>query len=236
MNLKWESPDMPLKGLIFDLDGVLVDTVPAHYEAWHRMFTEYGYEFGPRDYREKVDGLLRQDGVRAVMRNAPQGRIEEAADLKNRYYRELIEQGRFRIFESSIWFVRRCEAQGLRLAIASSSVNVRFILQKVGIADAFQMVVGGDDVENGKPDPEIFLTAARGLGLAVADCIVFEDAASGVIAAKRGGFYCVGIGDAGSEDLAEADEIAADLGMVDLDCLRKRVSRRGLPSDAIHGT
>jgi beta-phosphoglucomutase-like phosphatase (HAD superfamily) len=72
--------------------------------------------------------------------------------------------------------------------------------------------------------------------LAVADCIVFEDAASGVIAAKRGGFYCVGIGDAGSEDLAEADEIAADLGMVDLDCLRKRLSRRGLPSDAIHGT
>ncbi len=226
---------MPLKGLIFDLDGVLVDTVPAHYEAWHRMFTNYGYEFGPRDYREKVDGLRRLDGARAVMRHAPPDQIEEAANLKNRYYRELIDQGRFKIFESSVCFIRRCEEQGLRLATASSSANVRFILQRAGIAHAFQMIVGGDDVKNGKPDPEIFLTAAEGLGLTVADCIVFEDATSGVVAAKRGGFYCIGIGDPGSEDLAEADEIATDLGMVDLDNLKERLGRRYLPGGASHG-
>ncbi len=183
---------MALNGLIFDLDGVLVDTVPAHYEAWRRMFTEYGYTFGPREYRTQVDGLRRFEGARAVMHDAPKERVAQAADRKNRYYLEMIEQGQFKILETSVRFVRQCEERGLRLAAASSSVNVRYILDKAGILDAFAQVIGGDDVENGKPDPEIFLSAAEGLGVPVRECVVFEDAASGVLAAKRGGFYCVG--------------------------------------------
>ena len=151
--------EMLLKGLIFDLDGVLVDTVPAHYEAWRRMFTEYGYEFGPREYREQVDGLRRLEGARAVMRDAPAETVAQAADLKNRYYLELIDQGRFNIFESSVRFVRQCEERGCRLAAASSSMNVRHILEKAGILDAFPVVIGGNDVVDGKPHPEIFLTA-----------------------------------------------------------------------------
>lgn len=221
---------MVLKGLIFDLDGVLVDTVPAHYEAWRRMFTEYGYAFGPSVYRERVDGLRRFDGARAVMGDAPAETVEQAADLKNRYYRDLIEQGRFKILESSVSFVRQCVAQGLRLAAASSSVNVHYILQKAGMADAFSVVIGGDDVVDGKPHPEIFLTAAEALGLSVGECIVFEDAASGVLAAKRGGFYCVGVGDgSNSADLARADEIVANLGEIDLKGISSRAARPSSP-------
>jgi beta-phosphoglucomutase family hydrolase len=222
--------EMALKGLIFDLDGVLVDTVPTHYEAWRRMFGEYGYEFGPREYRGQVDGLRRFEGARAVMRDEPLERVAQAADLKNRYYRELIEQGRFNVFESSVQFVRQCEERGLRLAAASSSVNVRYILQKAGISDAFAVVIGGDDVEKGKPDPEIFLTAAEGLGLSVHECAVFEDSASGVLAANRGGFYCVGVGEnSESGDLALANEIVANLGAIDFEGLQSRIDQLSTP-------
>ena len=221
---------MALKGLIFDLDGVLVDTVPAHYAAWHRMFGEYGYEFGPRKYREQVDGLRRFEGARAVMCDAPSERVAEAADLKNQYYRELIDQGQFNIFECSVQFVRHCEQRGLRLAAASSSGNVRYILQKAEILDAFTVVIGGDDVVNGKPDPEIFLTAAKGLRLSVRECVVFEDATSGVLAAKRGGFYCVGVRDNDdSGDLALADEVVPTLAAIDFERLRIRIDRLSAP-------
>lgn len=223
--------ELALKGLIFDLDGVLVDTVPAHYAAWHRMFVECGYEFGPRKYREQVDGLRRFEGARAVMCDAPLEEVAQAADLKNRYYRELIDQGRFNIFESSVRFVRQCEGRGFRLATASSSGNVRYILQKAGILDAFTFVIGGDDVANGKPDPEVFLAAAKGLGVSVRECVVFEDAASGVLAAKRGGFYCVGVRDNDdSDDLALADEIVATLGAVDFERLQSRIDQLSTPS------
>ena len=222
---------MALKGLIFDLDGVLVDTVPAHYAAWHRMFVEYGYEFGPRKYREQVDGLRRFEGARAVMCDAPTERVAEAADLKNRYYRELIEQGQFNIFECSVQFIRHCEQCGLRLAVASSSGNVRYILQKARILDAFTVVIGGDDVVNGKPDPEIFLAAAKGLSASVRECVVFEDAVSGVLAAKRGGFYCVGVRDNDdSGDLALADEIVATLGAINIERLQNRIDQLSTPS------
>jgi beta-phosphoglucomutase family hydrolase len=222
--------ELALKGLIFDLDGVLVDTVPAHYAAWHRVFVEYGYDFGPREYREQVDGLRRLEGARAVMCDAPLERVAQAADLKNRYYRELIEQGQFNIFESSVRFVRHCEQRGLGLAAASSSGNVRYIMQKAGILDAFAVVIGGDDVVNGKPNPEIFLAAAKGLGASVRECVVFEDAASGVLAAKRGRFYCVGVRDNDdSDDLALADEIVATLGEIDFERLQSRIDQLSTP-------
>lgn len=222
---------MALKGLIFDLDGVLVDTVPAHYSAWNRIFAEYGYEFGPRKYREQVDGLRRFEGARAVMCDAPMERIAQAADLKNQYYLELIEQGQFNIFESSVQFVRQCQERGFRLATASSSGNVGYILQKAGISDAFTFVIGGDEVVNGKPDPEVFLAAAKGLGVSVRECVVFEDAASGVLAAKRGGFYCVGVRDNDvSGDLALADEIVATLAAINLERLQSRIDQLSTPS------
>ena len=109
--------------------------------------------------------------------------------------------------------------------------GVTQILEKAGILDAFPVVIGGNDVVDGKPHPEIFLTAAEGLGLSVGECVVFEDAASGVLAAKRGGFYCVGVVD-GSDagDLALADEIVANLGEIDFEGLRRRNGRRPAPA------
>ena len=83
---------MPIKGLIFDLDGVLVDTVPVHFSAWSRIFEEYGYEFGKLEYRNLVDGRPRFDGARAVMVNHSEQQIREAANKKNEYYVEAIDR------------------------------------------------------------------------------------------------------------------------------------------------
>ena len=84
---------MSFKGVIFDLDGVLVDTVPLHYAAWHRMFTEYGYAFDEKIYREKVDGRPRLDGVRGVMHDVGPAQVTEAGDRKQAYYLEMIAAG-----------------------------------------------------------------------------------------------------------------------------------------------
>jgi beta-phosphoglucomutase len=203
---------MPIKGLIFDLDGVLVDTVPVHFLAWQRMFEDYGYTFGKREYRNLVDGRPRFDGARAVMINHTDQEVREAADKKNDYYVEKIDNGEFQVFDAAVVLVRQCQADGLGLAAASSSANVKTVLEKAGLLDAFSVVIGGDDVERGKPNPDIFLNAAKGLGLAVDECVVIEDSSSGVQAAKNGGFYCVGLrhGD-DADDLQAADQIVSSL-------------------------
>lgn len=216
---------MPIKGLIFDLDGVLVDTVPVHFSAWSRMFKEYGYEFGKQEYRNLVDGRPRFDGARAVMVNHSEKQIREAANKKNDYYVEAIDRGDFQVFDAAVALVRKSLAEGYGLAAASSSVNVRTVLEKAGLLDAFSVVIGGDDVENGKPNPDIFLAAASGLGLKVEECIVIEDSSSGVQAAKNGGFYCVGLqNDDHAADLLGADEIVSSLADLKIDQIAAAIS------------
>ncbi len=218
---------MPIKGLIFDLDGVLVDTVPVHFSAWSRMFEEYGYEFGMREYRSLVDGRPRFDGARAVMNKHSEQEIREAADKKNDYYVEVIDRGEFQVFGAAVTLVRQSLATGYSLAAASSSANVRTVLEKAGLLDAFSVVIGGDDVKNGKPNPEIFLTAAKQLGLAVEECIVIEDSSSGVQAAKNGGFYCVGLQhEDHADDLLGADEIVTSLAHLNIEQIDVSIAKR----------
>lgn len=208
---------MTIKGLIFDMDGVLVDTVPAHYRAWERMFTEQGYAFDDHVYREHVDGRLRLDGARAVMVNHTEDEVKAAASLKNEYYLGMVERGEFEIFQIALDYVRARKAEGFKLAAASSSSNVHLILEKIGLHDAFDVIIGGRDVSRGKPNPEIFLTAAERLGLSVSESVVVEDSESGVAAAKAGGFFCYGLAHDGPQDhLHEADRIIKRLTDIDL--------------------
>lgn len=218
---------MPLRGIVFDLDGVLVDSVPAHMAAWKRLFDEEGYHFDEHVYHAKVDGRPREDGVRAVMVDAGEEQVLSAARRKESYFLELIDRGGLKVFDGSIVFLDACRALGYHLATASSSRNVRQVLERAGLVEYFGAIVGGDDVQRGKPDPDIFLMAAARLGLNATCCLVVEDAALGVRAAKAGGFYCVGINRTGDDArLAGADTVVRDLGEIEPLALAHRFKAR----------
>ncbi len=206
---------MSFRGAIFDLDGVLVDTVPLHFWAWQTMFDLHRIAFDEDDYRQKVDGRTRLDGVRAMMPDADQSTVIAASEQKQSLFLDRLAKG-LKVFESSIRLVHTLGDAGIELAVASSSANLRPILVQAGIDHRFKSIVSGTDIVKGKPDPEIFLKAAGELGLTADDCVVFEDAASGVAAAKRGGFYCIGIDrNRNPERLHGADIIVDDLAELD---------------------
>lgn len=207
-----------IKGAIFDLDGVIVNTVPLHFKAWKRMFEERGHKFTMDDYLRKVDGRPRLEGAAAILTELGPEEIKTAGEAKQKYYLELLEKEPIEIFNSSVKLIRSLKGKKIKLAAASSSKNATRILKKIGLYDIFDVNVSGSDFSKGKPDPEIFLTAASKLSLLPKDCVVFEDASSGVEAAVRGKFRCVGIdrhGDPAS--LSKADRVVRDLSEMSMD-------------------
>jgi beta-phosphoglucomutase len=203
-----------MKGAIFDLDGVLVDTAKYHFQAWQRLSHSLGIEF-TEDDNEALKGVSRLESLERILEK---GKIEKSAaekeelmQLKNQWYLDLVaEMTEGEALPGAIAFLEDCKAKGIKIALGSSSKNAPLILNKLNIGHLFNAVVDGNVVNLSKPDPTVFLTAAQSIGLTPDECIVFEDAIAGVQAAKTGGFYCVGIGT--KENLPLADEVAHSLG------------------------
>ena len=194
------------RGAILDVDGVLVDS--PHERAWRdtlrelmqtdwsdlRERTSYTPErFTGQVYQEFVAGKPRMSGARAIMRHfgfpEPEERAEVYAGHKQRLIIELARRGEFHAFPDALRFVVALRAAGLRLAAASSSKNAGLFLAAVRVdsstlLEVFDADTSGRDLAHGKPHPEIFLTAAAELGLAAPDCVVVEDAVSGIAAAR----------------------------------------------------
>ncbi|MBU0671462.1 MAG: beta-phosphoglucomutase family hydrolase [Candidatus Margulisbacteria bacterium] len=209
---------MAIKAAIFDLDGVIVNTVPLHFNAWQKMFNQYGHDFTMADYLGKVDGRPRLEGAAAILTELSPEEIKKAGEIKQGYYQKLLDSETIEIFESSVKIIQQLKNHGLKLAAASSSKNAVRILKKIKLYDMFDVNVSGADFEKGKPDPEIFLTAASRLGADPKESVVFEDAKSGVDAAANGGFYCIGINrHNNAEALSRANRIVNDLSEVALE-------------------
>ncbi|MFH1868090.1 MAG: beta-phosphoglucomutase family hydrolase [Candidatus Omnitrophota bacterium] len=207
---------MKFKAAIFDLDGVIVDTVPLHFKAWERMFTEYGKSFSFKDYKEKVDGIPRIDGCRAILVDEPENIVKEACDKKQGYYIEYLEQEGVEVYNSTITLIKELISNNIKTAVISSSRNCPLILERTNTADLFKVRVSGNDIAKGKPDPQIFLMSAEKLQVEPSEAIVFEDAALGVEAAKRAGMSCVGIDRNNHPELyKKADIVVKDLAEVD---------------------
>jgi beta-phosphoglucomutase len=181
---------MELKAVIFDLDGVVTDTVPLHYKAWKKLFDELGVDFSPEIYRKHVDGIPRIDGIRNMLPGTDSGRLEKLAGRKQRYYLDQLEKTPPEVFNDALSLMKELRLHNVKIAVASSSKNCRDILKKLAIYD-LDAVVSGNDFEKGKPAPEIFLKAAALLGISPANCLVIEDAILGVKAAKAAGMKCV---------------------------------------------
>jgi HAD superfamily hydrolase (TIGR01509 family) len=184
------------------------------------MLTERGFEFDQHVYRQRVDGKNRAEGVRSVMVDATDEEIEAAGAQKQAYYLQELESTNLEPYSDAKEFLAAVENAGLHLAAASGSANAPRVLERIGILDRFQAVVTGAEISSGKPDPEIFLTAADRLGLPSSRCVVFEDSEAGITAAKKGAFLSVGVAREGnSAFLREADLVVSSLNEITIDQL-----------------
>lgn len=197
-----------MEACIFDLDGVVVDTAKYHYLAWKELAGRLGFFFSPAD-NERLKGVSRMDSLEILLQiggiRASQEEKARMAGEKNTCYVAYIEKMTpEEILPGVREFLLALRREGVKVALGSASRNAGLILQRTGIADLFDAVSDGACVGKAKPDPEIFLTAANMLGVAPAECVVFEDAIAGVEAAHRGGMKCIGVGDPAVLTAAEA--------------------------------
>lgn len=187
-----------IKGFIFDLDGVLVDTAKYHYLAWKRLCDELGFHFDRKD-NELLKGVSRTRSMEIILSinntELTDGEISELCERKNGYYREFLRTlGSDELLPGVDEFLSEAETDGYLCAIGSASKNCPEIVDRLGIRPRFQSIIDGTKVTKAKPDPEVFVRAARELGLDNNECIVFEDSLAGVLAAGNCGMKSVGVG------------------------------------------
>ena len=185
-----------MRAVIFDLDGVLTDTAEFHYRGWQRLADEEGLPFS-REKNEQLRGVSRQRSLELILeeREVPAERFEQMLTRKNRYYQEYLDSiSPNHLLPGVPALLDRLESAGIKLAVGSASKNARLVLDALGITERFATIADGHSVTLAKPAPDLFLHAARELGLSPRDCVVVEDAQSGIDAALTGGFATVGIG------------------------------------------
>lgn len=198
-----------IKAVIFDLDGVIVDTAHYHYVAWQKLAKELGITFTEKE-NEKLKGVSRMRSLEIILElggiSLSDEKKEELATKKNSWFVDYIEAIKpEEIFKGVKQMLNSLRENGYKVALASSSKNAETVLRLLEIKGFFDAVVDGTMVIKSKPDPEIFLLAASKVGVYPNECIVFEDAEAGVEAAIAAGMKCVGVGSA--DQLSKANFI-----------------------------
>ncbi|HVC79002.1 MAG TPA: beta-phosphoglucomutase [Chloroflexota bacterium] len=193
--------------VIFDLDGVLTDTARYHFLAWKRLAEGEGIPFDEA-FNERLKGIDRMGSLELILGQSGRSYTPEEklalAEGKNRHYQELIAtMTSHDLLPGALNALASVRAAGLKVGLASVSKNAPLVLDKLGITDRFDDIVDARRIAKGKPDPEIFLTAADHLHVEPARCIGVEDAVAGIQAIKAAGMYAVGVGD--PSILTEAD-------------------------------
>jgi beta-phosphoglucomutase len=202
-----------LRGVVFDFDGVIVDSHPVHKRAWKRLLDSVGKAISEEELEFVVDGRRRDDILRHFLGDLDPERIVEYGHRKEQFFRE--EAAGVQTISGLLSFLRELEEADVVLGVASSGSRSRvsFLLSRLKLTKHFQVIVTGDDVERGKPDPAIFLRVAKDLQRESSELLAFEDAVSGVKAAKAAGMRCVGIAQPASAAgllAAGADPVVSD--------------------------
>ena len=222
------APDYMLRGLLFDMDGVLVNNLEIHREAFAEFFRRYNVKpsFGDlsRLFGKGNDDIMGELMPREIVERVG---IRELGYEKEAIYREIYAPT-ITPQPGLLEFLAESERCGLRCAVGSSGyrANVDFVLDKCDIRRYFEVAVAGDEVTRCKPAPEIYLTAAAKLGLEPSECVVFEDAEAGIEAAKRAGIKVVALATTFTRDFlqnTDADIIVDDFRDVNVDMLRRLV-------------
>ena len=212
-----------IKGFIFDLDGVLTDTAEYHFRGWKRLADELGIPF-TREDNEALRGIPRRESLLLILkeREFSEEQILEMMERKNRYYLEFIHDITPRdVLPGARELLEEIRVAGMKSALGSASKNAAEVIQRLGIADLLDAVADGHSVERQKPAPDLFLHAASLLELSPSECVVVEDAAAGIEAARAGGFLSIGVGP--RERLREADLVLPNLDGIHLQDLLDRL-------------
>jgi len=180
-------------GVVFDMDGVLVDSAGPHFESWRLLGEEYGVAVTRQRFAATF-GRQNRDIIPMLFGAVSPERSAAMSERKEEIYRELI-RGRVPAVEGAAELVRSLAASGVPMAIGSSGPreNIDLVLAGMGVADLIEVIVSADDVTRGKPDPQVFALACERLGLAASRCVVIEDAPAGVEAAKAAGAKAVAV-------------------------------------------
>ncbi|MBQ8093620.1 MAG: beta-phosphoglucomutase [Clostridia bacterium] len=187
-------------GVIFDMDGVICSTAEYHYQSWKAVTDEIGVYFD-KSINNRLRGISRMDSLEIILEQSKHffslKEKEAFAEKKNAIYLELIQNITPADLSCEVRStLDELRAFGLKLAIGSSSRNTGVILERLGLSGFFDAVSDGNNIEKGKPDPQVFTMAAAYIGLLPAECLVVEDAEAGILAAANGGFDSAGLDEA----------------------------------------
>ncbi|WP_305952043.1 beta-phosphoglucomutase [Emticicia oligotrophica] len=215
-----------IKGFLFDLDGVIVETAIFHYQAWRKMANDLGFDIS-EEFNESLKGVSRMDSLNLILQHGNVMLSEEEklilAAKKNEHYLTLVSQMTSDdILPGVKDFFEQIKKTDIKIALGSVSKNAKMILEGVGLINDFDAIIDGTKISNGKPDPEVFLKGAEELGLQPNECLVFEDAVAGVEAGKRAGMKVIGIGH--ENVLTQADLVLKSFENINLSDLLSKIS------------
>jgi len=210
-----------IKGCIFDLDGVIVDTAKYHFLAWKRLADELGILFTELD-NERLKGVSRMASLEILLEIGNKIYEEDKkyvlAEKKNNWYREyILKMDQEEVLPGVKAFMESLKKEDIKIALGSASKNALTILENINMINYFDAIIDGNKVQNAKPDPEVFILGAKELGLYPNECVVFEDAVAGIKAAKLAGMKVIGVGD--SVILGNANIVIPGFNEVTLDLL-----------------
>jgi beta-phosphoglucomutase len=212
-----------LKAVLFDLDGVLVDTSELHANAWAEMARNAGAT-PPDDIKDQVRGISRMESLKIALgediARFSDDELNAMATAKNARYLEMVQNLTGEdLLPGVVELFNDLDDAGIKIVLCSASKNARVVLEGVGIVDRFLDIADGHSYDRGKPHPDVFWTGAKMAGAEPDECIVVEDAAAGITAALDGGFVALGMGH--PELLAEAHHLINDLSEVSAASLRE---------------
>jgi beta-phosphoglucomutase len=213
------------KGIIFDLDGVIVDTAKFHFLAWRQLANDMGFDID-LEQNEQLKGVSRVHSLQQILKwgdkTVPEAEFQRLMTVKNEdYLARISDMNEDDLLPGVKKVLDYLTENKVPFALGSASKNARPILKSLKIHDRFVAIVDGNDVQKAKPDPEVFLIAAEKLGMAPENCIVFEDSVAGIEAANNAGMISIGIGD--KEVLKEADYNFTDFTEIEIDFIKQIV-------------
>ena len=219
---------MNRRGFIFDLDGVIVDTAKYHFLAWKKLANDLGIDFTEHQ-NEQLKGVSRVKSLEKILDwggvSLSEDAFQDQMNKKNTDYLSYIEtmkEDEILVDVPKVLTFLKNEQQPI--ALGSASKNARKILKKVALYESFDSIVDGTNVSKAKPDPEVFLIAAKELNMAPNQCVVFEDSIAGVQAANKAEMISIGIGE--QEVLNEADFVFKDFSEISIEFLTQLINKQ----------